>query len=408
MKKHVAWAVTVATVATCALGAVVPASAADADPAAPTAMTAATPGGIDTSALDPKVKAAVDDFVAKLPAGWQDRLQALYEKTGADHTQWTQVRDSVIDPNAYQCQSTPFREAIAKHYEGINNRFGFAIVQALGFLDLPMYESLFFGAESKTNTFGLNGEYTNETTSTMKDLKSFWDIKSSDIQLVPMKNDIFQSPERAGRVIARLYGVTDEAGTEFAKAFYPAYFEMEPFLKNGMNPILTLNAFAYSEEGEPHPMGVSDRIVMGDGILEVMKEVGLDGVAPKAIMAHEFGHHVQFEDHLFTNTTLTGPEATRRTELMADAFGTYYLTHSQGEALNAKRLLASEQNFYIIGDCGFTSDGHHGTPNQRLASSTWGASVADDAANQGHILPSLRFSELFDAKLPDLVKPDAV
>ena len=35
----------------------------------------------------------------------------------------------------------------------------------------------------------------------------------------------------------------------------------------------------------------------------------------------EFGHHVQFEDGLF-NSPLTGAEATRRTELMADAFGT--------------------------------------------------------------------------------------
>ncbi|MGW3497591.1 hypothetical protein [Streptomyces sp. NPDC001020] len=410
MKKHVAWAVTVATVATCALGAVSPAIAADADPAASavTATAAATPGGIDTSKLDPKIKATVDAFIAKLPAGWQDRVQTLYDKSGAGDTLWAEISHAGIDPNSYQCQSTQFRAAVLKHYEGINNGFGFEILRALGLLDLPVYEALLFGKESKANTFGLNGEYTQKVTSTMKDLKSFWDINSADIQLVPMKNDIYQSPERAGRVIAALYGVSEEVATEFAKELYPAYFEMEPFLKNGMNPILTLNAFAYSEEGEPNPMGISDRIVMGDGILEVMKEIGLDGVAPKAIMAHEFGHHVQFEDHLFSNTTLTGPEATRRTELMADAFGTYYLTHSRGESLNAKRLLDSEKGFYEIGDCSFLDSGHHGTPNQRLAASTWGASVANNAANQGHILPSLTFANKFDVKLPELVKPDAV
>ncbi|MFH8518113.1 hypothetical protein ACH4CE_24105 [Streptomyces gelaticus] len=408
MKKHVAWAVTVATAATCALGTVAPAVAADADPAASVTATAATPGGIDTSKLDPKLRAMVDAFIAKLPAGWQDRLQTTYEKTGADHTLWTQIRNAGIDPNAYQCQSTQFREVVGKLYTGVNNYFGFAVLQALGLLDLPLYEALYFGTESKANTFGLNGEYTQETTSTMKDLKSFWDIKSSDIQLVPMKNDIFSSPERAGRVIALLFGVSDEVATEFAAAFYPEYFKMEPFLKNGMNPLLSLNAFAYTEEGDPNPLGVSDRIVMGDGILEVMKEIGLDGVAPKAIMAHEFGHHVQFEDHLFTNTTLTGSEATRRTELMADAFGTYYLTHSRGEALNTKRLLDSEKNFYQIGDCSFLDPGHHGTPNQRLAASAWGASVANDAVNQGHVLPSLTFADKFDVKLPELVKPDAV
>ncbi|MFC9392762.1 hypothetical protein ACFTWS_06330 [Streptomyces sp. NPDC057027] len=409
MKKSVSWAVTIATVATCGLGVAAPAMAADADPAASAATaTAAATGGLDTSTLDPKLKALVDGFVAKLPADWQTRLQAAYGKTGAGDTLWAEIRDAGIDPNAYQCQSTQFRAVVGKLYEGINNPFGFELVRALGFLDLPMYEALLFGEDSKANAYGLNGEYTQEITSTMKDLKSFWDIKSSDIQLVPMKNDIYSSPERMGRVIAVLYGVDEAVATEFAAQFFPQYFAMEPFLRNGSNPLLTLNAFAYSEEGEPHPMGISDRIVMGDGILEVMKEVGLGDVAPKAIMAHEFGHHVQYEDHLFSNTTLTGPEATRRTELMADAFGTYYLTHAQGEALNSKRLLDSEKNFYEIGDCGFLSPGHHGTPNQRLASSTWGASVAAGAANQGHILPSLGFSVLFDAKLPDLVKPDAV
>ncbi|MFG2559274.1 hypothetical protein [Streptomyces sp. NPDC048496] len=111
---------------------------------------------------------------------------------------------------------------------------------------------------------------------------------------------------------------------------------------------------------------------MGDGILEALKAVGLRDTAPRAILAHEFGHHVQYEDNLFANTTLTGPEATRRTELMADAFGTYFLTHSRGEALNTKRVLGSAQSFYEVGDCGFTNPGHHGTPNQRLAASSWG------------------------------------
>lgn len=412
MKKHLAWAVSVATAATCALGSVAPAMAAD-DPTASTltATTATTTAtGIDTSALgqlDPKAKAALDAFVAKLPAGWEQRVQALYEQTGADHTLWTEIRDAAIDPDAYQCESTQFNQVARGLYAGINDKFGFAILQAFGFLELPLYEAMFFGETSKGNTFGLNGEYTSQITASMKDLQSFWDIRSDDIELVPMKNDIYSSPERAGRVIALLFGISEEVGTAFAAEFYPAYFALEPALDNGRNPLLTLNAFAYSEEGEPDGLGIADRIVMGDGILEVMNSLGLGDIAPKAIMAHEFGHHVQLEDGLFTNTTLTGPEATRRTELMADAFATYYLVHAQGEALNVKRLLASEQNFYQIGDCAFLSPGHHGTPNQRLAASAWGAGTASAAVNQGHVLPSLTFAEKFDAKLPDLVKPDA-
>lgn len=51
--------------------------------------------------------------------------------------------------------------------------------------------------------------------------------------------------------------------------------------------------------------------------------------------------------------------------------------------------------------------GHHGTPNQRVRASTWGADLANSAQKQGHILPSLSVAASFDKALPDLVKPDA-
>ena len=115
---------------------------------------------------------------------------------------------------------------------------------------------------------------------------------------------------------------------------------------------------------------------------------------------------MQFEDDLF-DSPLTGPEATRRTELMADAFGTYFATHKRGLALNAKRVLQAERTFYEVGDCAFDNDGHHGTPLQRVRASAWGAALAADAQNQGHVLPSLTVARRFDAALPTLVAPDA-
>ncbi|MFM6849677.1 MAG: hypothetical protein ACKOVB_11295, partial [Terrabacter sp.] len=65
------------------------------------------------------------------------------------------------------------------------------------------------------------------------------------------------------------------------------------------------------------------------------------------------------------------------------------------------------QSFFQVGDCNFDKPGHHGTPNQRLAASTWGWSVADAAQKQGHVLPSLTLDAQFEAKLPELVAPDA-
>ena len=92
---------------------------------------------------------------------------------------------------------------------------------------------------------------------------------------------------------------------------------------------------------------------------------------------------------------------------MADAFGTYFVTHKRGLALNAARVLEAEQSFFQVGDCNFASANHHGTPNQRLAASRWGWSVAEAAQKQGHVLPSLTLDAQFEAKLPELVAPDA-
>jgi hypothetical protein len=92
---------------------------------------------------------------------------------------------------------------------------------------------------------------------------------------------------------------------------------------------------------------------------------------------------------------------------MADAFGTYFVTHKRGLALNAARVLEAEQSFFQVGDCNFGSPNHHGTPNQRLAASTWGWSVAEAAQKQGHVLPSLSLDAQFEAKLPEFVAPDA-
>ncbi|MFJ9448107.1 hypothetical protein ACIRRH_40760 [Kitasatospora sp. NPDC101235] len=406
MKKSIAWAVTLVTAATCTLGADLPAAAADGTKA--TVATASSLGAaIDTSKLDPKTKALVDEILAKLPADWQARRAATAAKYGIADTQWADALNSAINPGDYQCQDTVLSAYTDTLLAGADQPALVFFLYLLGAFDLPTYDALLFGSESKSDTFGVDGEYTHQLTSEAKDLKRFWDIPSTGIQVMPMHGpDVFSSPERTARVLAAMYGGTVEDYLGLAQLII-VLVNYEPVLQGGSNPMFTFNAFAYSDKNSRQPLGVSDRIIVGDGVLQGMKAVGLGDTAPRAILAHEFGHQVQYADGLFDNTTLTGPEATRRTELMADAFGTYFLTHSRGEALNAKRVLDSEKSFYQVGDCGFTSNGHHGTPNQRFAASSWGASVADTAANQGHILPSMKLDGLFEAKLPDLVKPDA-
>ena len=92
---------------------------------------------------------------------------------------------------------------------------------------------------------------------------------------------------------------------------------------------------------------------------------------------------------------------------MADAFSSYFLTHKRGAAMNWKRVQQFFQVFYGIGDCGFDSYGHHGTPNQRMKSSEFGYQLAHDAQKQGQILTAEEFIVLFDAALPGILAPDA-
>jgi len=153
---------------------------------------------------------------------------------------------------------------------------------------------------------------------------------------------------------------------------------------------------------------LADKIVMGDGILEAYASIGFGDVAPQAIFAHEFAHQIQFENEYFDDLgKVSSAERTRYTELMADAMAAYYLTHKRGGAMNQKRVEQFLEVFYEIGDCAFTSSGHHGTPNQRLAAAEFGFRLAADAQKQGHILTAEEFHTLFQAYYPTLIAPDA-
>ena len=173
------------------------------------------------------------------------------------------------------------------------------------------------------------------------------------------------------------------------------------------HPIFTLNAFAFSDEDQEVFLNfglLPDKIVMGDGILDAYAELGLDGTASDLIYAHEFAHHVQYELQAFGPYT---PEATRRTELMADGFAAYYLGHARGARFRHDRLEENLLSSREIGDCAFSNPGHHGTPNQREKAVQWGIDTTESAANQGHIYSSQSMVELFDAALPVLIAPDA-
>jgi hypothetical protein len=274
---------------------------------------------------------------------------------------------------------------------------------------VPTYEALLFQTRDANTYFGYNGEYTQRMHKTERDVKQFWDIKSDDIQVLAMHGTVLADPSRTVPTYESPVFLGLPAGTAQQWATdVQTVVQTEPTVNGGNHPLFTFNAFAISAP----ELGISDKIVMGDGILDAYKVIGYDDVALQAIFAHEFGHHIQYERHYFDElppganpATVDQAELTRYTELMADAFSAYYLTHKRGAALNKKRVAEFLQVFFQIGDCAFTNSGHHGTPIQRMRAAQFGFTVADEAQKQGHILTADQFHQLFLAAYPSFVAP---
>lgn len=279
------------------------------------------------------------------------------------------------------------------------NEGAFSAVRGTAMTTLPQYDALLFENSSQNQYFGVNGEYTQQLTKAFKDLQRFWNIQSQDIVLVAMHGSIMQDRDKLIRTYQAVYGFTPTRAAFFADRVLAA-LKTYPELRNGNHPIFTFNAFAlegFTEE----PFGtIPDKIVMGDGIMQAYTGIGYGDIAPQAILAHEFGHQIQFQLNLFGEQET--PEATRRTELMADAYSAYYLSHARGAAMQWKRVQKFLQVFFNIGDCATTDLGHHGTPTQRMAAAQWGYELANNAQKQGHILTAQEFVVLFEAQLDRL------
>ena len=328
----------------------------------------------------------------------------------------TDLAARVINPTDYVCQTdapvfdwadAEFNEALAQDFPEL-----FRLVVEFAADQVPLVDALFFLDESTPQEFGYDGEFTKVMQKTERDVKRFWDIRSDDILLLALKGTMLQDEARVAAIYENFF--LDDDGTVVTPAEAASYaasvrqlLNQAETLDRGDDPLFSLNAFAFSTAGQP------DRIVMGDGILEGFKVVGLGDVAPQAIYAHEFAHHIQYENEYFDDVPpgATAPiataEFTRYTELMADAMAAYYLTHKRGGTMNRHRVTEFLNAFFQLGDCVFDNPNHHGTPNQRMRAAQLGFDLADQAHKQGHILTSEQFKQLFDAAYPGLVAPDA-
>jgi hypothetical protein len=270
---------------------------------------------------------------------------------------------------------------------------------------IPTYQAILFETSATPQYFGYNGEYTKVMVKAERDVKRFFDIQSDDIQVLGMHGTVLLDVEKVAATYEAAFGIDAPTAMILATLVRNAVLSSK-VINGGNHPLFTFNAVSFQIDDGSIP----NKIVMGDGVLAGYTAVGLGDVAPTAIFAHEFAHQIQFANDYFDDpyaTAGSGAEQTRYTELMADVYAAYYLTHKRGAAMNQKRVEQFLQTFYQVGDCAFTSGGHHGTPNQRMAAAQFGFMLADEAQKQGHILSSEEIHARFLAFYPTLIAPDA-
>ncbi|YAL81859.1 hypothetical protein ACMYYO_07830 [Dermacoccaceae bacterium W4C1] len=387
--------------------------------AVPAASGQGVPAASDT-ATKTKAEKIAERIEKKLPKDWKARKAAMDKKLGIEREPAQEAalakvakaakakksgQTRAINPDDYQCSETKldaYVDSILKDVDPIT----VLLLSLNGGLDLATYDALLFGTPNDGD-HDLLPAYNTNLRNTFSITQRFWDVKLNDVKLLGMNGSVYQDEDRAARVVQALYGVGPAAATDIARDIIEL-IDSDPGLDGGENPIFTLNAFAFSAKGETDPLvkGVPDKIVFGDGILKALKAIGLNNVGPKAVLSHEMAHHVQYENNTFDDAP-SGPEGTRYTELGADAFATYSAAHKKGLGLNPSQLLKFQDSFYDVGDCSFTSSGHHGTPNQRRAASAWGAATVAYSSDPVKIIKSKNLQNKFNKVLPQLVAPDA-
>ncbi len=154
------------------------------------------------------------------------------------------------------------------------------------------------------------------------------------------------------------------------------------FVKDASNPGSTYNAISYGSNPR--------KIYYGEAIYKDAKSKNSSNIVNAMILAHEFGHQLQFTFGLPSVRESTA----RPNELEADGFAGYYLRKPAGFNSASFAAIASASDFaFAIGDFGTTNPGHHGTPAQRRSAVRLGFLLAAPA--NGNLTPASFDSNFF-------------
>lgn len=264
------------------------------------------------------------------------------------------------------------------------------------YLTLSQYSALI---DSSEPYFGEKGEYTKFMARRTRELERFWNMPG----LVVVKGQHSEALNNREK-LADVYELIGTNISTREEAYAAADFIL---LVNSLStqipesPFFSVDGFTLS-----HPF-FGEQIVIGDGLVAMIAETGISTeIVYTGILAHEWAHQVQFKnyDSWYPNGAAEDAAAdTRHTELEADFFASYYMTHKKGATYNWKRVEEFLNLYFQIGDCGFDNPSHHGTPSQRLNAAYLGYQVAQAEQKKGQQLSDEELHVIFMTEVDNLL-----
>ena len=236
---------------------------------------------------------------------------------------------NAVEPS--QCESTPFRAVLDVYNDLLFDDF-FSIwdgnIDAYYLLFFDYFDINYIAArieDKNTDYFGESGEDTNYVNNRVRSLENFWEMPD----IVQVKGQHTSTLEDLDfiRYVYENYSPYSPEVIDYLVAMAEQY--------NNAGSQFPENPF-YASDGFATFDGI---IVIGDGLVNMLSEVGLDPkVVWSSILAHEWGHQIQFVNYgdfdYPVPPFIKTPESTRMTELEADFITGYYLTHKRGATYN--------------------------------------------------------------------------
>ncbi|MCX2682041.1 hypothetical protein OOZ15_18970 [Galbibacter sp. EGI 63066] len=303
--------------------------------------------------------------------------------------------ERVVEPS--ECGPTAFDAAVS---ETINENLDiYGLLYYDTYATINFYMSL---VDTSEQFFGAEGEYTQLMNKRVRNLEKFWNM-SGEIDVKGQHNSNFENIELMRETLPYI----TVPGTDI-EAFIQDILlinELSTFLIE--NPFVSFDGFAIQIDNF-FGKGQDNIIVISDGIVGVMTKTGIDaGIIWTGILAHEWSHQIQFKNNWTYPIDPTNiAEATRATELEADFTAAYYMTHKRGATYNWKRVEGFFELFFNIGDCSFDSDGHHGTPLQRMEAARKGFELVQSEKKNGHISSTQQVHDAFLDEYDAIIAPE--